>query len=306
MAKRDNGPGPIPSRWLNCPRKSEGLIGARFLAFKTPLSSKFHDQMPMQCQFEPEMIFDLLKKFNVSTYFFLKLSLFIIEYTFQSKMGLWIDLTNTNRFYDRRDIENFDCKYVKLKCKGHGETPTQEQVESFIELVDDFVSANPLQIIGIHCTHGFNRTGFLITSYLVQREDYSVEAAIMEFAKARPPGIYKADYIAELFARYEPDEEPFPAPELPDWCFENDEGEEAGNRQEIPDQDDNPDGEEDGDDERYSENWILFVLKITIMRSYLSVNLENRRENGGEKRSRKTHNSWWVLMGSSRLQISPD
>lgn len=34
----------------------------------------------------------------------------------------------------------------------------------------------------------------------------------------RPPGIYKQDYIVELFQRYS-DEEPILAPELPDWCL---------------------------------------------------------------------------------------
>ncbi len=36
--------------------------------------------------------------------------------------------------------------------------------------------------------------------------------------QARPPGIYKQDYLTELFRRYgDPDDTP-PAPALPDWC----------------------------------------------------------------------------------------
>ena len=27
-------------------------------------------------------------------------------------------------------------------------------------------------IVGVHCTHGYNRTGFLIISYLVEVEDW--------------------------------------------------------------------------------------------------------------------------------------
>ncbi|CAF4407791.1 unnamed protein product, partial [Adineta steineri] len=30
---------------------------------------------------------------------------------------------------------------------------------------------NPDEIIGIHCTHGFNRTGFLICAYLCRVDD---------------------------------------------------------------------------------------------------------------------------------------
>lgn len=194
------GPGPIPNRWLHCPRKSDSFIADKFLAFKTPLSERFHIQMPAECQFHPEMLFDYMKMFKL-------------------KLGLWIDLTNTKRFYDRRDIECRSTKYVKLQCRGHGETPSPEQTRAFIEIVDNFISEHPLDIVGVHCTHGFNRTGFLIVSYMVEKMDCSVEAALMAFAQSRPPGIYKEDYIKELFRRYEDEDDAPAAPALPNWCF---------------------------------------------------------------------------------------
>lgn len=45
----------------------------------------------------------------------------------QIKLGLWIDLTNTSRFYDKKMVEEAGCKYVKMQCRGHGETPSPEQ-----------------------------------------------------------------------------------------------------------------------------------------------------------------------------------
>ncbi|XP_053687954.1 mRNA-capping enzyme [Sabethes cyaneus] len=197
------GPGPLPNRWLYCPRQSETLIAGKFLAFKTPLKDDFESQMPAECCFTPEMLFQLMKTYNV-------------------KIGLWIDLTNTDRFYDRNDVEQNKCKYVKLQCRGHGETPTQEQTNAFIELVDEFNRDHPMEIVGVHCTHGFNRTGFLIVSYVVEKLDWSVEAGLSAFAKARPPGIYKADYIKELFRRYEDENDATPAPALPQWCNQYD------------------------------------------------------------------------------------
>lgn len=158
---------------------------------------------------------------------------------FKMKLGLWIDLTNTKRFYDRRDIECRGTKYVKLQCRGHGETPSPEQTRAFIEIVDNFISEHPLDIVGVHCTHGFNRTGFLIVSYMVEKMDCSVEAALMAFAQSRPPGIYKEDYIKELFRRYEDEDDAPPAPALPNWCFEDeeqDEVEETDFRQNKPGQ----------------------------------------------------------------------
>lgn len=136
-------------------------------------------------------------------------------------MGLWIDLTNTSRFYNRLEVEKKDCQYKKLQCRGFGETPSRDQVHAFIELVDEFTTSHPLDVVGVHCTHGFNRTGFLICSYLVEKFDFDVAAAIQTFAASRSPGIYKQEYINELFQRYgDEDDEPLQAPELPWWCYD--------------------------------------------------------------------------------------
>lgn len=158
--------GPIPERWLNCPRKATNLIGGKFIAFKTPLDSKFDSQVSDEYIFHPEMMFTATK-------------------TMKQKLGLWIDLTNSKRFYDSSIIEKHDCKYTKLSCRGHGETPSPDSVDLFINICLNFIRKNPLHIIGVHCTHGFNRTGFLIVSYLVRELDWSVEAAVAEFAKIR-------------------------------------------------------------------------------------------------------------------------
>lgn len=203
MSNGNRGPGPIPNRWLHCPRKSEGIIAEKFIAFKTPLSAAFTDQMPMECIFLPDMIFGFCK-------------------TLKLNLGLWIDLTNTKRFYDRSVVESKGTQYVKLQCRGHGETPSPEQTSAFIEIVDNFVTEHPFDIIGVHCTHGFNRTGFLIASYMVERLDFSIEAALSIFAKIRPPGIYKQDYINELFRRYDDEEDAPTAPEMPSWSLEFD------------------------------------------------------------------------------------
>lgn len=202
MNGQRKNPGPIPPRWLNCPRKSSSLIGGKFLAFKTPLDSKYDDQVPAQYRFPSQMLFDSMRAYKV-------------------KIGLWIDLCNTSRWYNKRNIEQKECKYVKVDCKGHGEAPTQEQVNTFVGICRKFAQQNPLEIIAVHCTHGFNRTGFLISSYFIETEDWSPEAAVAHFADKRPPGIYKADYIKELFQRYGDVSDAPAVPDLPDWCNED-------------------------------------------------------------------------------------
>jgi len=199
------GPGPIPPRWLKCPRKGASLVGNRFLAFKTPLDERYDSQVDEVSRFRPEMLFNSMKAYKV-------------------KVGLWVDLTNTSRFYDKRFIEEQGCKYVKLQCRGHGETPPQEAVQAFINICRKFIQQNPLEIVGVHCTHGFNRSGFLISAYMVEEFDWSVDMALSEFTKARVPGIYKEDYIQELFKRYGDVADAPPPPEMPDWCFEEETG----------------------------------------------------------------------------------
>lgn len=197
-----NSENKIPPRWLRCPRRGK-LIDQKFLPFKTILDSRYDDQVDVPNRHNMKLFFDSLKHYNL-------------------KIGLWVDLTNTNRFYDQEEITRTGCKYFKLKCRGHSETPQPEQINIFIEVCSRFLENNPNEIIGVHCTHGFNRTGFLIAAFLVEQESWSVDAAVQAFAVCRPPGIYKQDYLNELFKRYGEEDETPEAPALPDWCTEFD------------------------------------------------------------------------------------
>ena len=61
------------------------------------------------------------------------------------------------RFYKSKLVEEQGCKYVKLPLKGHGESPDEESVRAFIGVCKNFIAQNPLDIVAVHCTHGFNR-----------------------------------------------------------------------------------------------------------------------------------------------------
>lgn len=133
MTQKD--PGPIPNRWLKCPRKANGLFADKFLAFKTPLGPQFNDKVPEGNRFTPAMLFKYMHQMKVGALVTL-ISCFCFHFVepktsisnlFQVKVGLWIDLTNTSRFYDKKEIDSTGCKYVKMQCRGHGETPSLEQ-----------------------------------------------------------------------------------------------------------------------------------------------------------------------------------
>ena len=50
----------------------------------------------------------------------------------------------------------------------------------------------------IHCTHGMNRTGFLIVHALCRLHNMPLRAALDAFAAVRPPGLWRQEYAPAL------------------------------------------------------------------------------------------------------------
>ncbi|KAI6660371.1 mRNA-capping enzyme-like [Oopsacas minuta] len=183
----------LPESWLKCPRKGK-LIADKFLPFKTPLCSDFSDLTQEKDRFPPSMLA-----------------------TLKHPLGLVINLTNSDRFYSPKDLTTFGIDFMKIPCEGHKKPPTEEQTRKFIQTCTNHLNREKPKAVGVHCTHGFNRTGFLIVSYLVQEEDWGLSAAVQAFTEARPPGIYKQEYLNELCTRFGEEEGPLIAPERPAW-----------------------------------------------------------------------------------------
>ncbi|KAH8851934.1 mRNA-capping enzyme [Schistosoma japonicum] len=111
----------LPPRWLKCPRMGDMILDI-FIPFKTPLDNKFDHFI------DPEDIFHVDDAFKTAGPY---------------KLGLIIDLTKSHRFYSRREVTEHDCKYLKIECKGNEERPTLEQVNLFIQVVNQFLDNNP-------------------------------------------------------------------------------------------------------------------------------------------------------------------
>lgn len=86
--------------------------------------------------------------------------------------------------------------------------PPLPTVKEFISLVDEIIEkehskgiADP--VIAVHCHYGFNRTGFLVCSYLIEKCGFSIEDAVNAFKIAREPGIKHSHFIDELYIRYQ-------------------------------------------------------------------------------------------------------
>lgn len=115
-----------------------------------------------------------------------------------------IDISYESPVYDPHGLEAGGIEYHKFPTVSKI-PPTPEDVRDFIALVDRLrlrSEAGDHRFLGVHCHYGFNRTGFFICSYLIEREGYGVQRAIDAFQESRPPGIRHEHFIDTLFVRY--------------------------------------------------------------------------------------------------------
>ncbi|KAL0491951.1 RNA/RNP complex-1-interacting phosphatase [Acrasis kona] len=117
------------------------------------------------------------------------------------KIGLIIDITNTDRYYDRSDVP-FAVAHKKIFVVGHEKAPGNE-CKQFNDIVEKFKETNPDEYIVVHCTHGLNRTGFMIINYLIEHEEQTVDDAFNAFNTSRSPhGMYNPLFIDELYEKH--------------------------------------------------------------------------------------------------------
>lgn len=117
-----------------------------------------------------------------------------------------IDISHESPVYDPKGLDEGGIEYHKFPTVSKI-PPTAEEVKEFVKLVDrlrstlNFPEANA-SLIGVHCHYGFNRTGFFLCCYLIEKEMFSVQQAIDEFRLHRPPGIRHEHFLDTLFVRY--------------------------------------------------------------------------------------------------------
>lgn len=115
------------------------------------------------------------------------------------------------------------CFFLRLQIpnKGRGEAPIPAAVNDFVFTVFSHLSEFPEAYILVHCTHGYNRTGFMIASYIMRMlstPTTKLPDVLKSFADARSPGIYKDYYVQYLFRYYhERPPRDYPPPSLPPW-----------------------------------------------------------------------------------------
>ncbi|KAI6220636.1 MRNA-capping enzyme [Aphelenchoides fujianensis] len=113
-----------PKRWLYCPPMGKEISG--FLPIKTPLAPAYDGCLPdAQFRFTPADVFaHAPQRFEPRDA--------------KKKIGMWIDLTKTSRYYDKDEVEKRGVAYVKMPLAGHGESPSREDVDRFLQCVREF------------------------------------------------------------------------------------------------------------------------------------------------------------------------
>jgi hypothetical protein len=146
-------------------------------------------------------------------------------------VGLMIDLSNHDCIYDFENVhvpvhslsaiapalshndfkrehghDYMTLRYIKHRCISKM-CPTRDNIDKFTEIVLNFKKNHPRHYIGVHCSYGFNRTGFVVCSFMIEQCGLSVDDAVQLFASSRKPGIKHKWFVDELRKRYEPKEE---------------------------------------------------------------------------------------------------
>lgn len=169
----------IPDRWLDYCPVGQRIPGTRFIAFKVPLKPSLNCKVPESDAFGLEDLLLLVERQN-------------------QELGLIIDLTFTTKYYTVADVPK-SCSYVKIFTKGHC-VPSDEAILSFKRAVRQFLKENQdnNRLIGVHCTHGLNRTGYLICRYLIDVDGLAPAAALELFNTSRGHCIERKNYLHDL------------------------------------------------------------------------------------------------------------
>ena len=176
----------IPADWIDAPNHCSSLIFGRFFACKAPLGDSYSGVNP-RSDWRVEHALRAAR-----------------EVSGGRDVSLAFDLTAGSGFYDRsRRPWGQSCTFRHIPCgggaAGRDAAPQESAFHAFHLAVTS--AADDGGVVAVHCRHGYNRTGYMICrSAVILGIVNNPAEAVAAFAAARPPGIYKPEYITALFA----------------------------------------------------------------------------------------------------------
>ncbi|XP_064093538.1 RNA/RNP complex-1-interacting phosphatase-like isoform X2 [Macrobrachium nipponense] len=114
-------------------------------------------------------------------------------------LGIIVDLTNTDRYYNSSDFTSQGIKHIKIPTMGKV-VPSPKVFKQFFKTVHRFLEENKEneKLIGVHCTHGLNRTGYLVCRYMIEHLGVPPDQAISDFNSARGHDQEREEYLCHL------------------------------------------------------------------------------------------------------------
>ncbi|XP_077119237.1 RNA/RNP complex-1-interacting phosphatase isoform X3 [Ranitomeya variabilis] len=195
----------IPERWMDYIPVGKRIPGTRFIAFKVPLKKIYDSKLAPWQRFSPSDLITEVKKQN-------------------EELGLVVDLTCTQRYYSPQELPE-TIMYSKIFTVGHA-VPSDDVIAQFKNIVNQYLSENSgnEKLVGVHCTHGLNRTGYLVCRYLIDVLSMEPSEAVEKFNNSRGHSIERSNYLEDLLhgsARSSATLDDYEAPNQKNWSRNN-------------------------------------------------------------------------------------
>ncbi|XP_053604641.1 RNA/RNP complex-1-interacting phosphatase isoform X2 [Plodia interpunctella] len=104
----------------------------------------------------------------------------------------------------RKELQAAGVLHKKILMPGRI-IPPEDKVQEFMDTVDEFLGKNRDFLVGVHCTHGLNRTGYMVCRYMRDRLHIPAKTVIKRFEIARGYQIERDNYIADLLGKSPPE-----------------------------------------------------------------------------------------------------
>lgn len=170
-------------QWLGCTPVGWNVPGTPLVPCKTPFEGPLADRAYSAGLLTDKQWFgkaELVKKCRKQ----------------ETPIGLVIDMVNTDKYYKGFSESLDGIEYQKFRIPGRT-VPPREAMEEIFDAIDGFVARRPDEYVAVHCTHGVNRTGFLIAAYLMTRGHLRTrQKAVSTFEYARGMKMDK-EYLIE-------------------------------------------------------------------------------------------------------------
>ncbi|XP_062568946.1 RNA/RNP complex-1-interacting phosphatase-like [Saccostrea cucullata] len=167
-------------RWEGYRALGKVIPGTRLITFKVPLKKELCEKLPEEEKFTPRSLVSMVKNLGC-------------------QLGMVVDLTFTTKYYSARDMEHQGIRYEKIFTEGHN-VPSDDVVYRFFDTLESFYETNKDndQLVGVHCTHGVNRTGYVVCRYMIERLGFEPDKAMTVYHEARGYPVERENYIEDL------------------------------------------------------------------------------------------------------------